>query len=388
MLIAIVADTHFGYPKFYEDSMKQGQEAIDKACEAADVVLIAGDIFDAKVPKLEVLGRTMEIFETGKRKSWDVKSENGSIPIVAIHGTHERRSQDSLNPVQLLERSGFITNAGDRVLVFEKDGERVAIHGFGGVPDEWAKSAISNAAFAPTKGAFNIFVFHQTISDFVPLAKGIMASDLPAGYDLYVCGHLHRGRVDHIDGKHLIIPGSTVITQLRKEETEPKGFVLFDTKTRKHQFVKIQSRPFVFKEIPLKGADNEEILRECREFLDGVKVSAERPIVKIQLTGNVKEGLRRENIDLSRLFDEYGDKMILEIENSLDVKDLKEKLEEFRRMYSEKKTARELGIEILKQKLGGDISDVEDIFELLSDEKNIERIVRDPKLLEKPVQPS
>jgi DNA repair exonuclease SbcCD nuclease subunit len=298
MRIAVMGDTHFGYPRFYEDSFTQGKEAFDKACEMADIVIIAGDIFDMKVPRLEVLARTMEILAQGKR----MPLINGKIPVIVIHGTHERRTKESVNPVQLLEKTGFVTDVGNKCVIFEKDGEKVAICGFGGVPEEHAKEELINAGITPTKDAFNVFVFHQTITDLYPMAAGIRMSDLPEGFDLYVCGHIHKSIITHIDGKHLIIPGSTVLTQLKREETEPKGFVLFDTKTKEHQFIAISSRPFIFKEIKLQSADLTMANAECRKFLEETRrnfapqLSTQlsdartKPIVKIQLTGSVKEG--------------------------------------------------------------------------------------------------
>lgn len=382
MRIAVMGDTHFGYPRFYEDSFTQGKEAFDKACEMADIVIIAGDIFDMKVPRLEVLARTMEILAQGKR----MPLINGKIPVIVIHGTHERRTKESVNPVQLLEKTGFVTDVGNKCVIFEKDGEKVAICGFGGVPEEHAKEELINAGITPTKDAFNVFVFHQTITDLYPMAAGIRMSDLPEGFDLYVCGHIHKSIITHIDGKHLIIPGSTVLTQLKREETEPKGFVLFDTKTKEHQFIAISSRPFIFKEIKLQSADLTMANAECRKFLEETRrnfapqLSTQlsdartKPIVKIQLTGSVKEGLKKENISVADVIHEYENVFHLEIENLLDSSGLKEKIELFRKMYEEKRSVRDLGIEILREKMktkNVEI-DVEALFEKLSDSKKID----------------
>lgn len=379
MRIAIMGDTHFGYPRFYEDSFNQGKAAFDRACSMADIVIIAGDIFDMKVPRLEVLGQTMEIFERGKQ----MQQLNGKIPVIVIHGTHERRTKGSVNPVQLLEKSGFATDVGDKCAVFEKDGEKVAICGFGGMPEEHAKEEIAAAGIKPTPGAFNIFVFHQTISDLYPMASGIKMSDLPEGFDLYICGHIHKSIIDHLDGKHLIIPGSTVLTQLKREETEPKGFVLFDTKTKEHQFIPIVSRPFVFKEISLKDADNAMANNECRRFLNEMlrlfPAGGTKPIVKIQLTGSVKEGLKKENISIADLAREYEDRFYLELENLLDSTGLKERIEMFRKMYEQKKSVREVGLDILRDKLKsrGAEMDIERLFEKLSDPKRIDDYLKE-----------
>ncbi|MEM2974463.1 MAG: DNA repair exonuclease [Candidatus Micrarchaeia archaeon] len=389
MKIALVADTHFGYPRFYDDAMQQGREAIEKACKMADLIILAGDIFDMKVPKMEVLSETMDILECGKNK-WRAESKDGRVPVLAIHGTHERRSKESVNPVQILERAGFITNIHDRCEIFERDGERVAVCGFGGVPDEFALESLEKYSIKPSPGMFNIFVFHQTISNFIPVAKGVSLKDLPPGFDLYVCGHIHKRRIEKLDGDHIfVIPGSTVITQLKRDETEEKGFFLFDTKTRIWEFVPIKSRVFLFREISFVAADTASIKQSCRKAVDELleqagKIAKERndsrpPIIKIQISGSMKEGLRKENLDLSEIIGEYGDRCVLELENNIDAKNLGEKIEAFRRMFEEKKTIKELGIDILKTKLGSNAGDmdVEYIFEKMSDSKNIDEFIKE-----------
>jgi DNA repair exonuclease SbcCD nuclease subunit len=378
MRIAIMGDTHFGYSRFYEDSFSQGKEAFDKACRMSDIVIVAGDIFDMKVPRLEVLSRAMGVFETGKK----MDRINGNSPIIVIHGTHERRTKESVNPVQLLEKSGFATDVGDKCAVFEKEGEKVAICGFGGVPEEHVKEELATAGIKPTSGAFNIFVFHQTICDLYPMAAGIKMSELPSGFDLYVCGHIHKKIIDHFDGKHLIIPGSTVLTQLKREEIEPKGFVLFDTKTQSHEFIPISSRRFIFKEIALKDSDNATANNECRKFLDeilrGTK-GGEMPIVKVQITGNIKEGLKKENVSVADLAHEYDDKFYLDIDNQLDSTGLRERIELFRKMYEQKKSVREVGLDILRERLKskGIEMDIEGLFEKLADSKKIDEYLRE-----------
>ena len=344
MKVALVADTHFGYARYYEDAMQQGREAFEKACSMADIVILAGDIFDMKVPRLEVLGTVMDILECGKSNDWKARNHDGKTPIVAIHGTHERRSKESVNPIQILERAGFVTNIHESCTMFEKEGEKVGVCGFGGVPDEFVREEMKKANITTAENAFNIFVFHQTISEFIPMAKGLSLNDLPSGFDLYVCGHIHKKMIKEMDnGKLFIIPGSTVITQLKRDEVEEKGFILYDTKERKWEFVPVKSRVFLFKEIVFAAADSVSVKKQCRESIEKLLVEADkigkerkdtrRPIIKIQISGSMKEGLKRENLDLSDIADEYNEKCALELENDLDSKGLSERIELFRKMY-------------------------------------------------------
>jgi len=355
----------------------------------ADLIILAGDIFDMKVPRMEVLSAVMDALECGKKNEWEASNHAGRIPVLAIHGTHERRSKESVNPVQILERAGFITNIHDRCEIFEKEGEKVAVCGFGGVPDEFVAEELKKADIKPANGAFNIFVFHQTISDFIPMAKGVSLKDLPKGFDLYVCGHIHKKRIEKLkdNGKLFIIPGSTIITQLKREETEEKGFILFDTKENKWEFIPIKSRIFLFKELIFAAADSITVKKKCRETIDqlmteAVKLSKAKgdtrlPIIKVQISGSMKEGLKKENLDLSDVASDYENQCELELENTLDSKGLRERIEVFRKMYEEKKSVKELGIDILKTKLGRKDIDVEYLFEKLSDDKKIDEFVKE-----------
>ena len=382
MIIGIASDPHLGYPRFYEDSFRQFDEAFRAICDKSDIVVLPGDIFDTKVPKFEAIAKAMHIFEYGKKKNWPIRSDTGESPVVAIHGTHDRRSKDNINPVQLLEKSGFITNLHDRTVVFEKDGENgkemVAITGFGGVSEEYAESALASFNPKPVPDAYNILVFHQTVLEVIPIAAaGLSLKKMPDGFDLYLCGHIHKRIFIKKDGKLLLIPGSTVLTQLKKEETEKKAYVLFDTKTNEPKFVELNSsRPFFFKEFELADADFSTAISKCREFIDSVlEKDVDMPIIKLQVKGTLKSGLKEGNIDLSSLYSEYENQAYIEIDNQLDSNGLKEKMETFRKLYEEKKSVREVGIEILKKRLqdsGQDASETESLFELLSDSKNID----------------
>ncbi len=234
MKVAILGDFHFGYPRFYEDSFIQAERALLKADEQADVLLIAGDIFDTRVPKPEVISRAIEIFKKLKHK-----------PIV-IHGTHERRPKGFVNPVELLCQVGLAENAHGKNVIREIDGEKIAVYGLGGVPEEYAKAAIGALNPQPVEGAFNVFMFHQNLKELMEMVEhGLYMDDLPPGFDLYIDGHLHKHNHLEKGGKFLIIPGSTVMTQIRKEESK-KGFVLYDTTSRGFEFIEIQVRPFYY----------------------------------------------------------------------------------------------------------------------------------------------
>ncbi len=113
MKLAILSDFHFGYPRFYEDSFNQAADAMRIACERADALLIPGDIFDSRTPPLDVIERAIKIFSIPQGRGWKVRivGNEGTAPVVVIHGTHERRSRDFTNPVRGLEAAGLVVDA-------------------------------------------------------------------------------------------------------------------------------------------------------------------------------------------------------------------------------------------------------------------------------------
>jgi len=112
---------------------------------------------------------------------------------------------------------------------------------------------------------------------------------------------------------------------------------------------------------------NEKEEREERE---------EKPIVKIKIFGSTKKGLNREDIIIDV---KNNDFYYFEIENSLDTKTLKEEIEVLRKLYEEKKNAKDLGLEILREKLKsfGIKVNVDDLFDKLSDEKKINEYIKE-----------
>ena len=186
-----------------------------------------------------------------------------------------------MNPVELLCRAGLAESSHAKHVFFEKDGERVAVYGLAGVPEEYAKAAIERLAPKPADGVFSIFMFHQNLKELMPVVEhGLMMEDLPEGFNLYIDGHIHKNQELKKGGMHLLIPGSTVLTQLRREEGA-KGYYVYDTAARTAEFREISTRPFHFVRIikgplPLKDA--------ALAALSGVDFST-FPIVRVELEG-------------------------------------------------------------------------------------------------------
>ena len=121
MQIGIFSDCHCGYKygeERGEDSFIALEEAMEKTSDC-DMILIAGDLFDTRVPKPEVFARTARILSKAQNfpsrtKFIEIRNKGEhelsplalrGVPIVTIHGTHEKRSKYTINPIQSLEHS-------------------------------------------------------------------------------------------------------------------------------------------------------------------------------------------------------------------------------------------------------------------------------------------
>ena len=389
MKIAITGDFHFG---FSDDALEQASQALNKAEALADVVVVAGDLFDHRVPKQETVDDALRLFG---RIAKDFEKKNGGVrileidaeegrekelvgapPIIAIFGTHERRTKGLVNAVQLLDSAGLVVNCHAKKIVVEKAGERVVFQGLGGIPEEYVKKALKLMEYKPVKGAFNVFVFHQTMREIIPIGDEFLAmQDLPDGFELYVDGHIHWHQELEDGGKKLVIPGSTVVTQMKKNETGAKGIVVFDTGTKKSEFVEINSRPFVYEEIVFREAGIAEVGKKVGEKLAEIaeKFAGREPLVKIKLAGTLAKGLQNSAIDLKEVEKEFGGKMLLSIDKALESAALKEKIEKIRAgRQEERKSVQEMGMEILREKLADgaaryEAEEAEELFAALAD---------------------
>jgi DNA repair exonuclease SbcCD nuclease subunit len=350
MRIAIFSDPHLGYARFESDSYIQAERAIISASERSDLILCAGDIFDIKVPKLETIKKAMEIF--GKAKA----------PVFAIHGNHERRPKESVNPVELLVNTRFRLLHMESVVHTIGD-ESVQVLGVGSVPEEYASIAVRRAAegFVKQEGAFTILMIHQSIKELVPGGADELSLEyletLP--FDLIINGHIHETTVKL--GGRFLIPGSTVITQLKESETEGKGYFLYDTAARKAEFVPIESRAFFYETIVFEKAGLDDVRAAVRARIDGKRKEHPDSIIALKLDGSLKEGLSSSDLQVGEFPGAY-------IENRLNVESLGTKLAKIREGRDASLSAKELALKELSLKTAGKISlfDSSELFEMLA----------------------
>lgn len=367
MKIAIISDTHFGYAwgtGRQEDSFIQAKDAFEKALGQAELIILPGDIFDSRVPKQEVMEKAMRILGMAlDAKNSGIKIVNSlnisqipdyttsGVPIVAIHGTHERRGSLMVNPVETLAAGGLLIHLHMGFVVFEKNGERVAVHGLSGVPETLAKESLVAWDPKPLEGAYNILIMHQSFKEMIYEAAAFLDyGDLPPGFDLYVNGHIHWNSLTEKNGKKILHPGSTIITQMKKGEAEqPKGFYFHDTATGALDFIPLGvQRKLYYKEIEVKDESPVHVIERANALLESIPPSKPRPLVKLKLKGSLRVGT---SLDTKQITEGFKHKFILSLDDELTTEDFKKKIASLRELHKEKASIAEQGMDILKQNL-------------------------------------
>lgn len=357
--IAIISDTHFGFGRNSnrsEDCWDGGREAFEKAKDC-DLILLPGDVFDGRIPRPEDWAKSMEILS---------KVE---APIVAIHGTHERRGKGLINPIEGLDKAGFLKHIHCSSEVFEIKGKKIAVHGMSGVPESYAKEVLDNWNPKPKKGAYNILLTHQSITPYIYNPKNppsLRFEDLPKGFDLYVSGHIHWREKSKVHGKPFLIPGSTVTTQINKKESKnPKGFYILEiNEEEKIDFVKLErGRKVFYKEFEINHDKVSEINEKIENYLGEIKED-KKPLVRIVVKGGVPKS---SNLDFSDIKNKYEDGMILTISKKVSEEKLEKKIKLLQDIKEKKLSVEEMGMNILKENMKEMESSLnyEDIFELL-----------------------
>lgn len=391
MKIAIVSDMHIGYERFFDDAINQAREALELASTLADVIILPGDIFDKRAPKPDVIAQGINLFREIADKPWKAKvvdfiggerQRYTDVPVVAISGTHERTAAGKDNPLNLMGLAGLLVDTSEGTTIVEKDGEKVAIYGLGGISEERVKEKLAELDPQPVPNMFSIFMFHQSIYEILPFSdEFIRYDDLPRGFDLYVCGHIHSIVEATVHGKPFVIPGSTVLTQLKDGEQEQKGFMVFDTKTKVYEFVKINSRRMFARTLNFDDARPEDIKSGCEKVVEDLLAqSGKNPIIRLKIVGTIASGFDSTDMPLQAIALKYMDRATMDIDSSKLVnKELESRIDEIRDTRDGGASIHELGMNMLVEKLKeqkfSDEINAGELFQLLSSDSKKDKVI-------------
>ncbi len=367
-MLLITSDFHLGYG-YATEREKDCFFVLDEILKQnSDLILFGGDMFDSKLPRLEVLSEAMHFLSKLKGKNSNVefiecdKKINPralhGIPFISIYGNHERRAS-FINPVQSMEKAGLLINLHCQKIVFKVNGEKIAIHGMSYVPERYAKDVLTEWNPKPVEGAKNILLMHQNIEPFIysPLDDVYLKiSDLPSGFDFIVNGHVHWKNKVAVNNGELLIPGSAIPTQLTKKDSEiRKGYFLLDNKA---EFKEIKQRDFFYKTV--------KTTKEIEEFLSGLEEKEIKPIIKIKIKN-------ASSLDLGIIERKYREKGILIFKREIETKFEKQKTEILRKQLS----AEDYGIKLLNEK--SELGNADELLDLIIDDdtKGIENLLKE-----------
>ncbi|OGI12617.1 hypothetical protein A3K64_03360 [Candidatus Micrarchaeota archaeon RBG_16_36_9] len=364
MLIGIFSDCHCGHKygeERWKDSFLALNEAMDK-CLDCDLIIIPGDLFDTRVPRPEIFAKVAKILSKAQTVPTETKFLEiinketiemsplalRGIPIVAIHGTHEKRSKHLINPIQSLEHAGLLTHLHCATAVFEIEGKKVAVHGMSGVPDRYAKEVFTQWNPQPIPEAINILMIHQSIEPYIysPLEPPSMKiDDLPKGFDLYLLGHMHWHETRVMNEGQLVLCGSTVATSIHKIESEQEKCIFkYDGKVV--SIIPLENQRKIFwKEFDF----NPNIKENIETYISTISSFKPKPIINIKVKGLVKRDQLAPSF--SKIEEKFSDKAIISINKDLDFETLQEQIEFLKSLRDRKLSPEEHGLKILQDNL-------------------------------------
>ena len=380
MLIGIFSDCHCGYKygeERWKDSFLALNEAMDKMSDC-DLIIIPGDLFDTRIPRPEVFAKVARILSKAQTipsetKFLEIMNKEKiemsplalrGIPIVAIHGTHEKRGKHLINPIQSLEHAGLLIHLHCATAVFEIDGRKVAVHGMSGVPDRYAKDVFDQWNPQPVPGAINILMIHQSIEPYIysPLEPPSMKiDDLPKGFDLYLLGHMHWHESRVLNDGQLLVCGSTIPTSIHRIEAEQdKCIHKFDG--QKIESIPLENQRKVFwKEFDF----NPNIKENIETFVASISPFKPKPIVNIKIKGLIKKDQLLPSF--SKIEEKFMDKAIVNINKDIEFEGFQEQMEMLNSLKDQRLSPEEHGLKILQENLkqANCGIKVEEIFEYL-----------------------
>ncbi|MEM3657949.1 MAG: DNA repair exonuclease [Candidatus Hadarchaeum sp.] len=380
--LAVISDPHlgtkWGSPR-EQDSFDQFREAIERAMGyGAQLILILGDIFDTRIPRQEIWAQALRILSLplahGRNsvrlvRTIDKDTKEISpvalrgIPVVALHGNHERRTKGLTNPVEALEAAGLVIHLHHNSLVFEGGGRLIAIHGMSNVPEQYASKVLKMWNPKPVEGAFNVLALHQSIGQYVYSGEEtptLDVSDLPPGFDLYLCGHIHYRNEASAHGRPLIFPGSTERTQLIKVEAEvPKGFYMLEIgEGLRLEFIELKKqRDFYYEEMRFDGATIFEIDNAVRVKLNEIlqrprKNPNKLPMIRLRLMGTLAKEASRSEFDDRLISEDFADRAIVVIGKAdLQAPEIGEKVQMLRELREQRLSMDETAMRLLEDSL-------------------------------------
>ena len=291
MKIAVIGDPHLGCTTYtnkrVSDFSRHFNLAINEALSRkAGVVLILGDVFDSSAYR-----RSIDSFATCLSEIAPslVKLKESGISVFAIGGNHEYGRGRGGGELRILSDLGIIHFLDDETEEF--NGLKITGVSWKSDPELFRQTL---KEFGQPK-ANSILLIHQfcegsrLVPSFLTEVRRQDIRDWPAVFT----GHHHQ----YEDLGYAIAPGSLEVH--KAEEVGQKGFVLYDSETRKHEFIILPpSRVIHYTEISGDGRSVEEFQEEIEKWIKSKASTGSLLVIKV--SGSLAAG-RSADVDWSHL---------------------------------------------------------------------------------------
>lgn len=364
MRVSIIGDSHCGFAWGEErgnDSLAALEESIQKSKES-DLILLMGDLFDGRLPKPEMFAAVAKILaqaqtfpnKTRLLETWGKEVSPlalRGVPIIALHGNHDRRSKYLINPVQALEHAGLLVHLHGASLLFDCSGTRLGIHGMGNVPECYAKDYLLKWNPKPFPNALNVLMLHQSINPYIynndKESPSLKLEDLPDAFNLLVNGHLHWHDRRGLRGNVFLHTGSISPTAIHRHESEQRKCI-WQWDGSALDEVPLESQRKIFMEEFALAPDLKDKLAA---WLQGIAEQqlVPKPIVNAKIIGTLPVGASPPN--LSDVQNGFSDKMILHLTKPPANADFESNVELLRALRENRLTPEESGLRLLMDNL-------------------------------------
>ena len=352
--IGIISDTHLGVPpmghELYNDAFENFEEGIKILVQnGADIILHSGDFYNRTDPPPWIQDKATHILRTtitGEkpalsvikgRINFEAEDVRIAVPLFLIHGTHDRPvGRPMPGPAfQHLVAAGYCNyldidpenEFATRQVVVEKDKVRISLVGIGHRPEGDINASIKSQNVPFEDNAINICCIHNAVEGVIP-TSGEECLDLKMlrGINYVVIGHAHNPHIDdsgkpalrswHALNIQAIIPGTTTINRLHKQE-EGKKFVYIldiqsmDKRPTLQAFPLINARQLFYQNMSVEGLDYQKAREKITTYLRSIPLNklTKKPLVRIVLSGKLAKGTTRSRLNFEDIVIRYQDQI-------------------------------------------------------------------------------
>lgn len=332
MKFAHMADCHIGSwrdPKLRDISTEAFIKAIDKCIqEQVDFILIAGDLFNTSIPRLDNLKMVVRQFKLLKDKG---------IPVYIVPGSHDY-SPSGKTMLDVLEEAGLFVNVVKGEVIENKlklnftvdDNTGVKITGLLGKRGSLERGFYESlhTENLENEDGYKIFIFHSGIDELKPKEMQKIISHplsfLPKNFDYYAGGHMHIVQDKKIEGYgNIVYPGPLFPNSFSElEQLERGGFYIVEDDNLKWEPIQIYNVSKII--VDCNNKTPEQVEQEINEQIKNKEFND--TIILIRLFGFLESG-KPTDINFKDIYEKLYDKaayFVMKNTNALTTKEFEE----------------------------------------------------------------